>query len=221
MFSNTAKSDRIIVKERRFPLTDVHQNNIKKMMTYNFPIPIEYPALLSSHEQIKMRSIPEIVGRILALTVVAVKGEGLIQADLLDTMSQLGAEKFLTYEEREFVFCANPSVQELESYAMKHEAIEVLLWILNYKKTMLEPFQCCSPMANKLIIRDHYQTLGNVDTIFVMPVEIVEYADLHYKLCHAIKSMYAEKYLVEGFFIGAVFQRARVLSWLVLDESWD
>ncbi len=220
MFSDHATNDRIIVKSKRFSLTALHDNNLQKIKKYNFPIQIDCPALITAHEQIQIRSIKAIVERILALTVVATKGEGLIQEDVLSTMAQLGAEPFLTLNEREFVYCANPSIAELEFFTAKHESIDVLLWSIGYKNNILEPYQGCAVMSNKLIIRDHYTHLGDQATKINVE-QLVEKSDFYYKLCLAIQTLYKEKNRIDGVYVTAAFERIHALSWLVFDKSWD
>lgn len=220
MFSENTTNDRIIVKNKEFSLNSLHDNNIQKIHQYNFPITIDLPALISEHNQIQLRPISAIIERILALTVVATKGEGLIQNDVLETMAQLGAAPFLTLNEREFVYCANPSIAELEFYTAKYEAIDVLLWSIGYKKTMLEPYQGCAVMSNKLIIRDHYLHLQD-QAIKINTEQLVNKSDFYYKLCLAIQTLYEKKIRIDGIYVSAAFERMHALSWLIFDKSWD
>ncbi len=185
------------------------------------PINTHLPCIEGQAEA-KIRSPREVADRLLALTIVAVKGEGLAQEDVLVFIEERGVGPLLTPKERAFIDNPEPTDHERAQFSWQYECAWVLLWALNFLDGPLEfPGSICDVPKLVETVRDSKDlTLNGLHSAN----NILNEADLIYRYHWAVRQAQIDGAEAPGGLEpGVVQERHRALNWLVtyMDQDWD
>lgn len=190
-------------------------------------VPASLPPLVSEPE-LRLRAPEDILRRMLALFVVAIRAESL-NGDKPITVADL-QQRFppafanLSDAERAFMAQEAPAEQEVTQFLWRYEAILVLQWALGLQKELPFPDAICdvSSISGKVIERG---TEGLRKQLTARtPGEILDALDLHYRLHWASRQAILKKTPVPADLNDGVLQeRHHALNWLVRfeDREWD
>ncbi|MYM83637.1 DUF4272 domain-containing protein [Duganella sp. FT50W] len=190
-------------------------------------VPASLPPLVSEPE-LRLRAPEDILRRMLALFVVAIRAESLTTekpitvADLQQRFPPAFAN--LSDAERAFLAQEAPTQQEITQFLWRYEAILVLQWALGLQKEQPFPNEICdvSSISGKVIERG---TEGlRKQLVARAPSEILDALDLHYRLHWASRQAILKKTPVPADLNDGVLQeRHHALNWLVRfeDREWD
>jgi hypothetical protein len=191
-----------------------------KKVTVNVTLPV-----IESEAHARIRSQQDVVGRALALCLVAVKGEGLPDAVVVEVMAQFQIREFLTEEEAAFIDNPAPTDAERIQFAWRYEGFWVMLWALNLVKGLDYPSKICDVAYAVSIIREAesleaFSKAANLRSA----TEILDEADLIYRYHWAVVNARLKQLPAPGELdAGVVYERHFALNWLrsYLDQAWD
>jgi len=190
-------------------------------------VPSDLPPLVSEPE-LRLRTPEEILRRMLALFVVAIRAESLTSdtpiavADLQKRFPPAFAN--LTDAERAFLAKDAAGEQEVTQFLWRYEAILVLQWALGLQDALPFPDAICDVAAISSTVIDR-----GTDGLRKQPTaraasEILDALDLHYRLHWASRQAILKKTPVPANLNDGVLQeRHHALNWLVRfeDRDWD
>lgn len=190
-------------------------------------LPAHLPPLVSEAE-LQLRPAVEILGRALALYVVALRAESVatnqpIPAyELTDRFPQVHA--WLSPVEREFLETDEPTEDTLPQFAWRYESLYVLEWALGLQEEL--PFAddiCDVPLTARTIMNmDFDAAMAKAKT---RPAsQILDALDLHYRLHWLVRqNRMKEEALPLNLEAGVIYERHYALNWLVNFENadWD
>jgi hypothetical protein len=173
----------------------------------------------------KFRTLEEVTGRVLALMVVAVKGEGLEDEIVHRVIEKFGIAPFLSPAEQEFIQDSNPTQQDKINFIWRYESLWALLWALGHIETLPFPDQICDVPKSVGLIHD----LGSLEAFtqasrLRSPSELLDQCDLAYRLHWAVVDARlrgeAPPAKIEA---GVSYERHYALNWLRCydDQDWD
>ena len=190
-------------------------------------VPADLPPLVSEPE-LRLRAPEDVLRRMLALFVVAIRAESLTgdtpiaAADLQQRFPPAFAG--LSDAERAFLAQETPAQQEITQYLWRYEAILVLQWALGLQDALAFADAICdvSAISRTAIERG---TEGLRKQPAMRPAaEILDALDLHYRLHWATRQALLKKYAAPaGLNDGVLQERHHALNWLVRfeDRDWD
>ena len=188
-------------------------------MKVNASLPV-----IADKARAKPRALSRVVDRALALTLVAVKGEGLEQPKVLSFRDELGAAPFLSPKEKSFVDATTVDKQERAQFAWRYECLGVLHWALGRVETLAKPAAIVDAgLMVKLVMRPgaaEYRAAAKLRSID----EILDEADLIYRYDWAcVDARVAGKPAPTGIDCEIVVERHHALNWLsgYQDRAWD
>jgi hypothetical protein len=118
------------------------------------PVNPNLPAIVSEAGA-RLRTPREVADRVLALTLVSMKGEGLDQDTLMEIVNDRKAIDLFTAEERAFINNTEPSEADKIRFTWRYEAAWVLLWALRqHREPLGPPRNLCDPARLVTIVRD-------------------------------------------------------------------
>ena len=190
-------------------------------------VPADLPPVISEPE-LRLRTPEDVLRRMLALFVVAIRSESLTgeqpiaAADLQKRFPPAFAG--LTDAERAFLALESPAPQEITQFLWRYEAILVLQWALGLQDALPLADAICdvSAISRTAIERG---TEGLRKQPAMRPAaEILDALDLHYRLHWATRQALLKKPPVPAALNDGVLQeRHHALNWLVRfeDRGWD
>lgn len=179
--------------------------------------------MIEGEAEITLRRKDEVARRLLALAIVAVKGEGLEQRRVLEIISERNAHAMFTPLERAFIDDSDPSRHDRIQFCWRYEAAWVLAWALNLRRESLGvPRQICEPAWLVETVRD---TVA-LDKFGLRPAnDILNEADLIYRYHWAVRQAGIKGDDVPaGLEPGVVLERHYALNWLIGyndNADWD
>ena len=190
-------------------------------------LPSHLPPLVSETE-LQLRPATEILGRALALYIVALRAESVathqpIPAhELTERFPQVHA--WLTPGEREFLETDEPAEDILPQFAWRYESLYVLEWVLGLQDEL--PFAdaiCDVPLTARTMMNLDFE--GQMAKAKTRPAsQILDALDLHYRLHWLVRqTRMKEGTLPLNLDAGVIYERHYALNWLVNFESaaWD
>jgi Domain of unknown function (DUF4272) len=170
-------------------------------------------------------SLESIAWRAMALSVVAVKAEGLEHERILEIIEQYKLEDTFTPKERMFVFDEVPSHHDCVQFIWRYESYWVLLWALSYVGELSRPDKICDvPRAVSLMV-DRSPEEFIRDAQIRSKSEILDAADLIFRYHWAcVDARLNGGTIPEGLDCSVVFERHYALNWLigyVGEDEWD
>ncbi len=190
-------------------------------------LPTHLPPLVSEAE-LQLRPAVEILGRALALYIVALRAESVatnqpIPAhELTERFPQVHA--WLSPAEREFLETEEPAEDILPQFAWRYESLYLLEWALGLQDEL--PFAddiCDVPLtARTMMNMDFDAAMAKAKT---RPAsQILDALDLHYRLHWLVRqNRMKEVALPLNLEAGVIYERHYALNWLVNFENadWD
>lgn len=181
--------------------------------------------VIEDESSVKIRHVEEIAWRAIALCIVAVKGEGLEQDEVLKFIEEYKAEDSFTPKEKEFIYNENPSEKEFVRFSWRYECLWVLLWALSYIEEMERPDHICDvPQSVRIIVESQNAETFIKNAKLQNIGEILDAVDLIYRYDWAcVDARIKGNPAPAGLESGVVMERHHALNWLVgyLDQDWD
>ncbi|OEZ59075.1 DUF4272 domain-containing protein [Duganella sp. HH105] len=190
-------------------------------------VPATLPPLVSEPE-LRLRTPEDVLRRMLALFVVAIRAESLSggHAIAVDDLKKRFPPAFAGLTDAERVFLAKdaPTEQETTQFLWRYEAILVLQWVLGLQEEL--PFAdaiCDVASISRTVIERG--TEGLRKQLAMRPaVEILDALDLHYRQHWTTRQAILKKAAAPaGLNDGVLQERHHALNWLVHfeDRDWD
>jgi hypothetical protein len=207
------------------------QRSEETLSAEGVPINASLPCIESEAEA-NIRTEEETALRAMALCLVAVKGEGLLQVSpeqvqsvVQRILSQFRVESYLSAEEREFVFGPTPHQQVAVQFSWRYEALWVLLWALGFIEKLNRPdTQCDVPKAVALIRGLGHEAIVQRSKLRA-PAELLDAADLIYRYHWAVGEFHQLRGQEPPADLnpGVVMERHHALNWLIGygGDDWD
>jgi Domain of unknown function (DUF4272) len=178
---------------------------------------------IESEATCTLRTPSEIATRLLALICVAVKGEGLEQAELIKFIDARGASNLFSPEERAFIDERAPSPQDMMQYSWRYEAAWVLAWALHLlEEPLAMPTAICDVPRLVLMVRD----TPDLAARGTRPLpDILDATDLIYRIHWAVRQAALDGAVPPASLEpGVVMERHKALNWLIGyndNAAWD
>ncbi len=173
----------------------------------------------------KIRNIEEVAWRTMALCIVAVKGEGLEQDEILKIVEEYKTQDAFTRKEKEFIYDKNPPHSERVQFSWRYEGLWVLLWALSYIEDIERPTHICDVPRAVQVIVDSQNTETFIKNARLRSFsEILDATDLIYRYDWAcVDASLNGKPAPAELDAGVIAERHHALNWLVgyLDQDWD
>lgn len=189
------------------------------------PVPAHLPPVIAEPE-VQLRLPAEVVGRALALFLVAIRAESIAGHETL-ALADLRAHcpegfAYLSPKEDAFLREAVPEESAVVQMTWRYEALQVLQWALGLIDTLTDPTAVC----------DVPQVVNNVERCTALgaaarlrpTTEILDALDLHYRLHWRVRQCELDGTEVPGGVMpSVVLERHYALNWLVRfeDADWD
>lgn len=187
----------------------------------NIPINPHLPCIQSEAET-RPRTPQEIADRLLALIIVAVKGEGLDQENVEAFIAARNAHSLFSPAERAFIENPTPSNHDRAQFAWRYECAWVMFWALNFVDGGLSfPDDICDVPTLVQTVRDtpDLSQFGARSTN-----DMLNEADIIYRLHWAERQAHIDGLSAPGGMeAGVIWERHHALNWLIgyEAESWD
>jgi hypothetical protein len=185
------------------------------------PINKHLPCIESGAE-VQLRSPREVADRLLALTIIAVKGEGLEQEHVDRIIDERDARGLFTRRELAFVNAPEPSEHDRIQFAWRYEAAWTLFWALNFTEgPMAFPGTICDVPLLVETVRDTADLTKNG---LHSANNILNEVDLIYRYHWAVRQASLDgEFAPGGLDVGVVQERHHALNWLICycDADWD
>ena len=189
------------------------------------PVPAHLPPVIAEPE-VQLRKPAEVVGRALALFLVAIRAESIAGHESLG-LAELRAHcpegfAYLSPKEEAFLHAEVPDESEVVQMTWRYEALHVLQWALGLIDTLPDPTAVCDvPRVVQTI--EQCTALGAAARLRP-PAEILDALDLHYRLHWRVRQCELDGSAVPGGVMpSVVLERHYALNWLVRfeDADWD
>lgn len=190
-------------------------------------VPADLPPLVSEPE-LRLRAPEDVLRRMLALFVVAIRAESLTGETPIPVAAL--QERFppafagLTDAERDFLAKDAPGQQEVTQFLWRYEAILVLQWALGLQDALPFADAICDVSAISSTVIDRGTEGLRKQPVARPAPEILDALDLHYRLHWASRQAILKKTPVPAGLNDSVLQeRHHALNWLVRfeDREWD
>lgn len=185
---------------------------------------LETLPLLESETESKRRNTEQVALRALALCMVAVKGEGLDQKTVEESIEKYDLAKAFSPKELKFIQNPKPSQHDRVQFSWKYECYWVMLWALGFVDDLARPDKICD--AGKAV--SIFRKLGRAEFLKKAKLrpqrEILDAADLIYRYHWAVVDARVNgRQPPAGLDPGVVMERHYALNWLVgyADQDWD
>lgn len=178
--------------------------------------------MIEGEAEITLRTPREVADRLLALTIVAVKGEGLAQDDVDGFVRERGIRGLFTPRELAFIDDPEPDQHSRVQFSWRYEAAWILLWALKLVDGDPGPPRDLAEVARLVeIVRDtpDLARLGMQSAN-----DILNHADLIYRYHWAVRQAGLDGAPPPaGLDPGVTMERHHALNWLIgYDEAeWD
>jgi hypothetical protein len=172
--------------------------------------------------EVRLRTENEVADRLLALTIVAVKGEGLEQEHVERIIEEKDARALFSPRELAFIDDPDPSEHDKIQFVWRYEAAWVLYWSLNFTDQPLSfPGSICDVPLLVETVRDTDDLAKNG---LHSANNILNEADLIYRYHWAVREASIDgEFAPGGLDGGVVMERHYALNWLIsyCDADWD
>ena len=186
------------------------------------PINPDLPIIKSS-SQIEIRPRREVADRLLALTLVAMKGEGMDNDVIQEIVRERDAAHLFTPEERAFIDNPAPDESELALFTRRYEAAWTLVWALRLVREPLStPREPCDVARLIEIVRDTPQLAARA---LRRPDQILDKLDLFIGYDWAVRKAISQGCRMPADLNADVtLERCHALCWLACmdgHENWE
>jgi Domain of unknown function (DUF4272) len=177
---------------------------------------------IESGAEVQLRSAREVADRLLALAIVAVKGEGLEQEAIEGIIADKNARGLFTPKELAFINDPEPSDHDKTQFVWRYEAAWVLYWALNYTD---EPLSFPGAICDVPLLVETVRDAEDLSTNGLQSAnDILNEADLIYRYHWAVRQASIDgDFAPGGLDGGVVMERHYALNWLIryCDADWD
>lgn len=185
------------------------------------PINTHLPCI-EGEVQARVPSVHEVANRLLALCVVAVKGQGMDQAEVEAIIEARNVRPLLTPKERAFIDDPAPSEHDCIQFVWRYEAAWVLFWALNFTPGPLSyPDSICDVDQMLDTVRDTPNlTVNGLHSTN----NILNEADMIYRYHWAVRDAQINgQDIPANLNASVVLERHYALNWLVgyMGADWD
>lgn len=188
---------------------------------HSVPINPHLPCI-ESEAQVTIRSAQEIAERLRALTLVAVKGQGMPQDEVLRLADERGIRPLFSAKELAFIDEPDPSEHSLIQFVWRYEAAWVLFWALNLAdKQLAYPGAICD--VQRMVDRVN-SSVDLTARAMQSANTILNEADLIYRYHWAVRQAQIDgKEPPANLLASVVMERHYALNWLIgyNGAEWD
>lgn len=187
------------------------------------PVNASLPVIAGKRDA-KIRTKDAVVDRAIALTLVAVKGEGLEQRSVLTFRDELGAAPLLSPAERRFIDDRTPSQIDRAQFVWRYECLGVLHWALGFVEQLDTPSKPVDAGAVVLLVRKPNAAQYRANAKLRTADEVLDEADLIYRYDWAcVDARTTGKSAPAAIDCEIVVERHHALNWLYgyHAQSWD
>jgi hypothetical protein len=179
--------------------------------------------LVEAESEATFRQKEDVVKRIVALTLVAVKGEGaLTEPQLKLLIARFDAIDCFSPHEHVFMENPAPSVQERTQFSWRYESLWVMLWALNFVPSLPYPENLCDVPQAVGFLRDLGRDGLMEKGVLRSGAELLDQTDFIFRCHWAVRDAQLTRKDVPGNLNPGVVQEWHYASnWLVLDVAWD
>jgi hypothetical protein len=172
--------------------------------------------------QARVPPVKAVANRLLALSVVAVKGQGMAQAEVEAIVDVRGIRPLLTPKELAFINDLEPSEHDCIQFVWRYEAAWVLFWALNFTGAPLSyPDGICDVDLLLDTVRDTPDlTINGLQSTN----NILNEADIIYRYHWAVRDAQINgNDIPASLNASVVMERHYALNWLVgyMGADWD
>ncbi|MRX09874.1 DUF4272 domain-containing protein [Pseudoduganella sp. FT25W] len=199
----------------------------EQLAAHQISVPADLPPLVSEPE-LRLRAPEDVLRRMLALFVIAIRAESLNSKTpiAVNDLQQRFPPAFagLTDAERAFLAQEAPSEQEITQFLWRYEAILVLQWALGLQEALPFPDAICDVASISSAVIDRGTEGLRKQPVARAAGEVLDELDLHYRLHWASRQAILKKTPVPaGLNDGVLQARHYALNWLVRfeDREWD
>ncbi|WP_157667709.1 DUF4272 domain-containing protein [Comamonas serinivorans] len=180
--------------------------------------------------EVSLRTVPDVVGRALALVLVAARAESLAAGggDALtpDRLRQRlpAALAHLSPNERQFLDTAAPTQAQVVAMGWRYEALHGLLWALGLLDDLPWPQDVCNVAQCVALLLDANLDRLAHDASLRPASDILDQLDLHMRLHWLLRDSELQGQTApQALRRGVVMERHQVLNWLIAFEQadWD
>ena len=179
--------------------------------------------MIETEGEAAVRSKEEIAARIVALSLVAVKGEGAFTDDQLGKLiNNFGANESFSPVEKGFIDDPNPSDRDRVQFSWRYECLWIMLWSLRFVPELSRPETPCDVPVAVGFLRD----LGRNGLIekgeLRSTKELLDKADLIYRYHWAVRDAQLQgEPPPANLNPGIVQEWHYALNWLIQEVEWD
>ena len=199
-----------------------------RLLEHGWLTPSSLPPVAGEGE-VDLRPAAEVMGRALALLLVAVRAESLAEgapeALTADRLHQKlpGAFAHLTPQELQFVNTDAPTQAHVVAMEWRYEALNVLLWALGLVDELIWPDTLCD-MAHCVSVLVGVDADALVGNAALRPsADIIDQLDLHLRLHWLLRDAELQGHTKPALRRGVLMERHHALNWLIGYEqaNWD
>lgn len=179
--------------------------------------------IVETESQASFRPKEEIVMRIVALTLVAVKGEGaLTEPQLKMLVNRFNAADCFSPVERAFIENLDPSTQERVQFSWRYECLWVMLWALSFVPELPYPENLCDVPHAVGFLRELGRDGLQEKAVLRQNAEVLDHTDFTFRCHWAVRDAQLAGVDVPGNLnAGVVQERHYALNWIVQRVAWD
>lgn len=197
--------------------------SIAVLKARNIPFIERLPAIADTDQSLR-RNEGVIVERLIALAIVAVKGETGDHKLGQDLLEQFQAREFLTPVELDFMNNPTPSEHDMIQFVWRYESAWVMLWALGFRDTLGPEDQIADvPWMADLLLNEG--TAGLMEKAQLRSqAEILDATDLIYRMHWAVTDTRINGAIMPGGLDRSiVYERHYSLNWLIgyAGLAWD
>lgn len=184
---------------------------------------LESLPVVEDEATLRPRQQDEVIARTLATEFAAIKAEG-EEPKILDALiKDYSAEAYFSPRELAFVKNPSPPQQDLVDFAWRYECGHVFLWALGYLPALNAPNKIADVAPEVRLIKSRGPAKFASDAKLRSPAELLDQADLHYRLLWAAIELRIKGKSNPGVNEEIVQERLRALNWLIryMNQDWD
>lgn len=196
--------------------------NNKLVRELDLPV-LESLPVTEDIETAALRIPQDVAKRCLATAFCAIKGEGGEQPLVDSLIKDYTAASFFSPEENRFIANPTPTKQQLIDFCWRYEAVHVFLWALNARDRLAEASEICPVADDMKLIKAIGPTRFVVNATLRQKREILDAADLYYRLHWAAIEWRLKGKKSDKIDEGIIQERHRALNWLIqyMGQDWD
>jgi hypothetical protein len=171
-------------------------------------------------DDVEPRSGTAVVERMLCLTLIAARAEGLERPRTIEVLTEFGLLPAITPNEKQFLDQEAPTEHQRAQFVWKYECAWALQWALGIVPVLGD---CRSICQADQVSRNALAVGKNFQATPVGKEQILDAGDMLYRMHWACRDAQLNgKPVVVGLEPGVVWERRRAIQWLLEpDVDWD